>query len=470
MLALNQHPMNTYQNKFHKKLAILIAVSFIGITTLKAQEWQSLFNGKDLKNWESRGGKAEFKIDKDVIVGVARTGTPNTFLCTRERYGDFILEFDVMLPNALNSGVQFRSAVKENGVVYGYQCEIDPSRRKFSGGIYDEQRNGWLYPISRNEKAADVFQMADWNTIRIECYGHEIRTYINRQMCSYLMDDTSAEGFIGLQVHSISEAAHEGFIVKWRNIKILTKEVAAHRWSPDPDVPQLSYLKNELTEWEKRNGWRLLWDGKTTTGWRGAKLDHFPKSGWEIKEGELTVLPSDGGESTGPGDIITEKNFGSFELELEFKITEGANSGIKYFVDPNLNKGEGSAIGCEFQILDDKIHPDAKKGVAGNRTVGSLYDLIGARNLSVADRDKQFKGIDRWNKARIVSKDGKVEHWLNNEKVVEYDRFSQMFTALVAYSKYANWKNFGQWPEGSILLQDHGNRVSFRSIKIRELN
>jgi hypothetical protein len=149
-------------------------------------------------------------------------------------------------------------------------------------------------------------------------------------------------------------------------------------------------------------------------------------------------------------------------------ITEGANSGIKYFVDAELNRGEGSAIGCEFQILDDNNHPDAKLGVKGNRTLGSLYDLISAENLSVLGRSKQFKGIGTWNNARIVVNNGNVEHWLNNEKVVEYDRRSQMFKALVTYSKYSKWSGFGQWPQGHILLQDHGNTVHFRSIKIKK--
>lgn len=237
----------------------------------------------------------------------------------------------------------------------------------------------------------------------------------------------------------------------------------------DPEVPEISYLINELTEWEKRRGFRLLWDGKTSAGWVGAKRTDFPPTGWKISDGVLTVAATDGGEATGPGDIITKEQFSDFELELEFKITAGANSGIKYFVDPELNKGPGSAIGCEFQILDDKEHPDAKMGVAGNRTVGSLYDLITADNLSVPGRGKQFKGVGNWNKARIVSRNGRVEHWMNNELAVVYDRHSQLFKALVAYSKYKDWPEFGQWAKGHILLQDHGDEVHFRSIKIREL-
>jgi hypothetical protein len=157
---------------------------------------------------------------------------------------------------------------------------------------------------------------------------------------------------------------------------------------------------------------------------------------------------------------------------VDFNLTEGANSGIKYFVQGNLNKGKGSAIGCEFQILDDKNHPDAKMGNDGNRTLASLYDLIPANggyfdsNLRV----KRFNGIDSWNRARIAVNGTRVTHYLNGIKVVEYVRNTQMWKALVDYSKYQKWENFGNFEDGHILLQDHGDEVRFRNIKIKPLN
>ncbi len=440
-------------------LSLLVLVAF----NLEAQNWKPLFNGKNLDGWEIHGGSAKYAVEGGMIVGKAVPNSPNTFLCTKETYSDFILEFDILLPNDLNSGVQFRSNINEDDIVFGYQCEVDPSNRSWTAGIYDESRRGWLYPLSRNDASKEAFKMAKWNSIRIECLGNDIRTYVNGIHCSWLIDDMTSEGIFGLQVHSIGDDK-KGFEVKWKNIQILTEDIEKYRNPVSPSVPQISCLKNELTSWEKDKGFRLLWDGKTTDGWRGAKLDGFPEAGWIINNGELTVAKTNGGESSGPGDIVTTKKYSNFELELEFKFTEGANSGIKYFVDPNLNKGAGSAIGCEFQILDDAQHPDAKMGVAGNRTIGSLYDLIAKSEIA----KWRLKGPDQWQKARIVSKDGKVEHWLNNEKTVEYDRYSQMFEALVNYSKYKDWENFGRWPEGVILLQDHGDEVSFRSIKIRE--
>lgn len=232
------------------------------------------------------------------------------------------------------------------------------------------------------------------------------------------------------------------------------------------DIEKVFSYKNDkdntISRQEAKDGWKLLWDGKTTEGWRGARLDAFPAYGWKIEDGVLKVLKSGGAEAANGGDIVTTGKYGSFILRVDFKITPGANSGIKYFVNPDLNKGEGSAIGCEFQVLDDDLHPDAKLGVKGNRKCGSLYDLIPA---------PEGKPFDKagFNTAVVVVDGNHVEHWLNGVKLLEYERNNQMWNALVAYSKYRNWPAFGNAESGNILLQDHGDEVWFKNIKIKEL-
>ncbi|MES2659562.1 MAG: DUF1080 domain-containing protein [Verrucomicrobiota bacterium] len=220
---------------------------------------------------------------------------------------------------------------------------------------------------------------------------------------------------------------------------------------------------NVISAKEKADGWRLLWDGKTSNGWRGIKSADFPKSGWVIQDGLLTITETGGGESSSAGDIITKDKFSNFELSVDFKITTGANSGIKTFVDPGLNKGDGSAIGPEFQILDDERHPDAKLGRDGNRTIGSLYDMF------TAPKDKKVNPVGEWNNARIVSNNKQLTYYLNGVKTIDIQRGSQEWKDLVEKSKYKKWPAFGELPEGHILLQDHGNRVSFRNVKIRDL-
>jgi len=455
-------------------LKLLVYSFLIIFSCLNAQtntDWKNLFDGASLNGWNQKGGKATYYAKNNMIIGKTVANTPNSFLCTNDLFADFILEFEVLVEGDINSGVQIRSNSNteyRDGLVHGYQVEIDPSPRAFSGGIYEEAGRGWLYPISRNKKALPAFKNGKWNHFRVEAIGNSFRTWVNGIMCNNLVDNKTASGFIGLQVHSINKKENVDKTIKWRNIRIKTENLDINRLSVDPQVTEISYLLNQLTQSEIRKGWHLLFDGKTTNGWRSNKGNYFPDQGWQIKNGVLTVLATDGGEATGPGDIITLDTYADFELQLEFKISEGANSGIKYFMNPEFYKAAGSAIGCEFQILDDKKHPDAQKGIAGNRTVGSLYDLIAAEGLSSPGRNKQFRGVGTWNVARIVSVDGHVEHWLNNEKVVEYDRFSQMFRALVAGSKYNIWKNFGQLPQGHILLQDHGDTVHYRNIKIRE--
>ena len=237
-------------------------------------------------------------------------------------------------------------------------------------------------------------------------------------------------------------------------------------------VVPLRAQNNTLTDAEKAAGWRLLWDGRTTEGWRSARSESFPTKSWVIADGEFKVVSSGNAEAQSGGDIITRQRYANFELTADFKTTEGCNSGIKIFVQPNISPidkvtgkptGKGSAIGMEFQILDDLHHPDAKLGRNGDRTEGSLYDLI------PAPKDKIAKPVGEWNHARIVSRGKHVEFWLNGAKTVEFERGSPEFRRAVALSKFKDIPDFGEWPDGHILLQEHGSAVSFRNIKIREL-
>ena len=184
-------------------------------------EWESLFDGKTLQGWVQRGGKAVYKVEDGCIVGVSVPGEPNSFLCTEAAYANFILELEFKVDEGMNSGVQIRSnsyPAYQDGRVHGYQVEIDPSDRAWTGGVYDEGRRGWLYDLRMNEAARRAFRHGEWNRFHIEAVGDRIRTWLNGVPAANLVDGVTREGFIALQVHRCSE---EGLTVRWRNIRIM---------------------------------------------------------------------------------------------------------------------------------------------------------------------------------------------------------------------------------------------------------
>ena len=462
------------------------------VTLQLNSQWTNLI-GEDLSNWETVQGNAVFELNNGIISSRSLLNSPNTFLITKKLYDDFILEFEVYVEEGLNSGVQFRSQIKEDHdpvpypYVYGYQCEIDTSEfRRWTGGIYDESRsNLFLYPITFSVQSRNSFINNQWNKFRIEAIGNSIKTFVNGIQCSNLLDDKSSRGFIGLQLHSIRNKDQVGKKVSWKNIRIATNNLDKIALKNQDHSRIVNNIDNFLSDYEINRGWKFLFDGKTSNGWRSAKGNDFPNKGWNITNGQLIIESSDGSESRNGGDIVTIEKFKNFELELDFMVSKGGNSGIKYFVDTEKYKVQGSSIGLEFQILDDFNHPDAKKRVKvyelssdkeslvkdyikSNRTVGSLYDLIEAKNLN-EPRSKRPVRHDTWHRARIISKNGNVEHWLDNIKVLEYNRYSQVFDALVQYSKYSKYEDFGKLESGNILLQDHGDLVKYKNIKIRPI-
>ena len=456
----------------------LLHFSLLALLSVSAQkksstQWENLFNGKDLTGFKQLNGKASYRVEHGELIGTTVLNQPNSFLATEKEYGDFIFEVDFKVDDQMNSGIQFRSEqndandkckvtdLKTPNRVHGYQMEIDPSNRAWSGGIYDEARRDWLYSLDNNPAAKNAFKHNDWNHYRIECIGYDIRTWVNGIACAHLIDAMTVKGFIALQVHAVSDPKNVGEEIRWKNIRIQTKNLKP---SPPDSIFILNLLVNNISDDEKRLGVHLLFDGKTTNGWRGANKDYFPDKTWVVKNGNLMVTKGLSAESQNGGDIVTVNEYAAFDLQFEFQMTDTANSGVKYFVTEK-EKTAGSAIGLEYQILDDDKHPDAKLGSIGNRTLASLYDLIPAKK-----NGREKLPIGEWNRGRIkVYPDGRVEHWLNGWKVLEYQRGTQYFYALVARSKYVPYPNFGMAEKGHILLQEHGTQVAFRSIKIKEL-
>jgi hypothetical protein len=233
--------------------------------------------------------------------------------------------------------------------------------------------------------------------------------------------------------------------------------------------PPAAARPNALTDAERAAGWRLLFDGRTLSGWRGLGRDTVPTAHWVVEDGAIRKLARGAvprqadGQPTAGGDLMTEATFGDFELRWEWKVAPGANSGIKYNVSEEFSLAHAAnraALGFEYQILDDERHEDAQ--LASHRA-GALYDLI-APNAS-----KRLQPVGEWNRSTVIFRGNHGEHWLNGEKIVEFDLGTPRMDSLLAASKYRSIPGFGDRRRGHIVLQDHGDEVHFRNIKIRQL-
>jgi len=228
------------------------------------------------------------------------------------------------------------------------------------------------------------------------------------------------------------------------------------------EVKMKKSTPNTLSQAEVDEGWILLFDGESTEHFRGYNSDAFPEKGWVVEDGTLHVLGSGRGEAGGGGDIIINKKYKNFELSLEWKVSEGGNSGIFYLAQEKPDQPIWKSA-PEMQILDNAKHPDAKLGIEGNSAAGALYDLIPGKFEAV-------KPAGEWNHVKVLVYKGTVVHWVNGENVLEYHLWTDDWNKMVLNSKFKEYEDFlNTAEEGFIGLQDHGDDVWFRNIKIKEL-
>ncbi len=340
-----------------------------------------LFDGKTLRGWEVCNGYATYQVEDGAIVGTTAEGSPNTFLCTKKEYGDFILEFEVKVDPALNSGVQIRShrypadtvvRVVENGKVvehkqeagrfYGYQVEISNEASATSGGIYDEARRGWLHDISSDPQARVAFKDNEWNRYRVAAVGDSIKTWVNGVPCADLVDPLDQSGFIGLQVHAIEGSRR--LQVRWRNIRIKD---------------------------QGRHVWRRVWDGKTLNGWtkRGG-------GAWTIEDGALHAV----GTTADPrvGFLVSDRDFGDVTARIQLKILKG-NSG--FF----LRADKETLAAYEVEIGADK------------RT-GGFWET-GGRNWVTGPEDNLAVKAGEWNEMTASLNGHRIVFHVNGMKTVD---------------------------------------------------
>jgi hypothetical protein len=349
-----------------RTILLVLSLMVTAPTIARAEgDFVPLFDGKALDGWRKVGGGATYRIDGDCIVGEVGPGA-NTFLRTERTYGDFLLELYAKLDVPGNSGIQFRSHQKEgDGRVFGYQCEIDPSPRAWTAGIYDEGRRGWLYPLAGHPEAQKAFKLDDWNHFVIEARGPVLKTTLNGVPCADLVDTADLEGFLALQVH----AGKQGRI-RWKNIRL--KDLGRSHWTP-------------------------LWDGKTLDGW--------------VKEGDGTWTVEDGtihGHCTATdakyGLLLSKASYGDFAIRLKFLCTKG-NSGFYFHVEEG---GYAGVKGIQAEI-------DPTKDVGGLCETDGRKWIVQPKPQDVAKWNK----ADDWNEMSVVAIGGRIVVHVNGHKTAE---------------------------------------------------
>ena len=407
------------------RMLLIGALIPCGLALADEPAWQSLVDGKTLDGWVQRGGKAEYVVEDGEIVGRSAANTPNSFLCTKRDYADFVLEYEFKVDPRLNSGVQIRSnsvAGYQNGCVHGYQVEIDPSERAWTAGVYDESRRGWLCDLKENEPARKAFRQNEWNQVRVEARGDHIRTWLNGVPAADLHDEWTRSGFIGLQVHGTKET--EPMEIRWRKLRI--KDFGDPWSKPPAGAVALLDASGDLSKWE-----------------------HADKPGssvqWTFADGALEVKP-------GSGNIVTKKPFGDCRLHVEFCVPDNGKQGQQ-----NGNSGVYLQGRYEVQILNSCGQEPA------DNICGAIYGVKPADfNMALPADEWQTHDIEfhapRWNADGTKSENARITVYHNGTRI-HHD------VEIPTSTGSGRPEAPGDAP---LLLQDHGNRVRFRNIWIKK--
>jgi hypothetical protein len=411
-------------------LSTLTGVMTLAAAAAAAEEvWIDLFDGNTLTGWVQKNGYATYTVEDGTIVGRTADGSPNSFLCTEKDYGNFELTFEVRVDNELNSGVQIRSQTTDgsnHGRVNGPQVEIEASgdNGAEAGYIYGEATGrGWLTPAERL-KPHKHFHDGEWNRFRILADGPRIQTWINDVAIEDLTDEaifeTHPRGFIGLQVHGIRKGTGP-YQVAWRNIRLRR-------------LPETPRPANVLTAAEEQQGFQLLFNGRNLEGWKHG-------GNWTVEEGVIART------ARGSSLVYAERTIpDDFELRFEWKVAEGSNSGVYY-----------RPTQYEYQILDNARHPDGKNP---RTSAASLY-------FCMAPAYDATRPVGEWNEARIVCKGSVIQHWLNGQKVIDFDYHDPRWSFEVELLRQRGGDLTARGAHLS--LQDHGDPVWYRSLRLREI-